>query len=154
LEKWWALQVVSFVARDPGSRWTPAVSREKLDEILSVPVEMRTASNALPTRATISLQAVIRNFDSARQTAVLQTKLRDFELAQLRMAPQLAVLTAEYRLALADYLGQSKRAAPPWNKHEAVPSRTSAQETLKRLDALDAKRRTIEEAIKPDFLHP
>jgi hypothetical protein len=70
------------------------------------------------------------------------------------MAPQLAVLTAEYRVALADYLGQNKRAAPPWNKHEAVPSRTSARETLKRLDALDAKRRTIEEAIKPDFLPP
>jgi hypothetical protein len=55
LEKWWTLQVVSFVARDPASRWTPAVSREKLGEILSVPVEMRTASNALPTHAHISL---------------------------------------------------------------------------------------------------
>ena len=154
LEKWWALQVVSFAARDPGSRWTPAVGREKLDEILSVPVEMRTASNALPTRARISLQAVIRSFDSERQTAILQTKLRDFELAQLRMAPQLAVLTAEYRLALADYLGQNKPAAPAWNKHEAVSSRTSARETLKKLDALDAQRRTIEAAIKPDFLRP
>jgi hypothetical protein len=80
--------------------------------------------------------------------------LRDFELAQLRMAPQLAVLTAEYRLAIADYLGQSKRVAPHWNKHEVVPSRTSARETLKKLDALDAKRRTIGAAVKPDFLHP
>jgi hypothetical protein len=80
--------------------------------------------------------------------------LRDFELAQLRMAPQLAVLTAEYRLALADYLGQSKRATPPWNKHAPVSSKASPRDTLKKLDALDAKRRTIEEAIKPDFLHP
>jgi hypothetical protein len=45
-------------------RWTPAVSRDKLEEILSVPVEMRTASNALPAHAEVSLQAVIRNFDS------------------------------------------------------------------------------------------
>jgi hypothetical protein len=154
LEKWWALQVVNFAARDPGSRWTPAVSREKLDEILSVPVEMRAASNALPTRATFSLQAVIQNFDSGQQTAILQTELRDFELAQFRMAPQLAVLNSEYRLTLADYLGQNKRDTSPWNKHGAVSSRTSARETLKKLDALDAKRRTIEATIKPDFLRP
>jgi len=51
VEKWWAVQVVSFVARDPGPAWTPAVSRDKLDEILSVPVKMRTASNALPAHA-------------------------------------------------------------------------------------------------------
>ena len=154
LEKWWALRVVSFVARDPGSRWTPAVSREKLDEILNVPVEMRIASNALPTRATISLQDVIRSFDSARQTSVFQTKLRDLELAQFRMAPQLAVLTAEYHLAIADYLGQSKRVAPPWNKHAPLSSKASPRDTLKKLDALDAKRRTIEVDIKPDFFHP
>jgi hypothetical protein len=154
LEKWWALQVVSFAARDPGSRWTPAVSREKLDEILSVPVEMRTASNALPTRASISLQAVIRSFDSGRQTEILQTKLRDFEVAQFRMAPQLAVLTAEYRMALADYLGENKPAAPVWNKHAPVYSKASPRDTLKKLDALDVERRTIEAAIKPDFLRP
>jgi hypothetical protein len=97
---------------------------------------------------------VIQSFDSEQQTTILQTKLRDFELAQLRMAPQLAVLTAEYRFALADYLGQNKRAAPAWNKRGAVSSRTSARETLKKLDALDAKRRIIEAAIKPDFFHP
>jgi hypothetical protein len=65
VEKWWALQVVGFAARDPGPMWTPAASRDRLDEILSVPVEMRTASNALPAHAQISLQAVIRNWDRA-----------------------------------------------------------------------------------------
>src|SRR5208283_1210869 len=49
VEKWWALQVVNFVARQTGPAWTTAVSRDKLDEILRVPVEMRLASNALPT---------------------------------------------------------------------------------------------------------
>src|ERR1017187_10782716 len=103
VEKWWAVQVVSFVARAPGPAWTPVVSRDKLDEILSVPVKMRTASNALPAHAEISLQAVIRNFDRARQVAILQTKLRDLELSQLRMAAPSAVLNGEYRRAIADY---------------------------------------------------
>ena len=150
VEKWWALQVVGFVARDPGPAWTPAVSRDKLDEILSVPVEMRTASNALPAHAEISFQAVIRNFDRAQQAAILQTKLRDLELSQLRMAPPLAVLADGYRQALADYLDPGKRArpVPRIGKHPpVVSSQPTVADTLKKLDALDAQRRAIESAI-------
>jgi len=154
LEKWWALQVVSFLAHGPGPRWTPAVSREKLDEILSVPVEVWTSSNALPVRAEVSLQAVIRNFEPPRQTAILQIKLRDIELAQLRMAAPLAALTDEYRLAVASYLGQNTgMRQPPWSKHP-LPQKTSARATLKKLDALDAQRQTIELSIKPDVWTP
>jgi hypothetical protein len=157
VEKWWAVQVVSFVARDPGPGWTPAVSRDKLDEILSVPVEMRTASNALPAHAEISLQAVIRNFDRARQVAILQTKLRDLELSQLRLAPPFAVLTGEYRRAIADYLGSGQRTSPVlrWVKHPFTSSsKTIMNGTLRKLDALDAQRRAIESAIKPGGMSP
>ena len=157
VEKWWAVQVVSFVARDPGPAWTPAVSRDKLDEILSVSVAMRTASNALPARAEISLQAVIRNFNRARQVAILQTKLRDLELSQLRMAAPFAVLTDEYRRAIADYLGSGQRPSPVlrWIKHPfASSSKTIMNGTLRKLDALDAQRRAIESAIKPGGLPP
>jgi hypothetical protein len=153
LEKWWALRVVNFMARDPGPRWTPAVSREKLDAILSVPVEFRTASNNLPVHAEVSLQAVIRNFDSARQTAILQTKLRDLELAQYRMAAPLAALTDAYRRVIADYLGQGKKTGTvrSTTRHsQAASQKVDAGDTLKKLDALDARRRTVESAIQPD----
>jgi len=152
VEKWWALQIVDFVARDPGPRWTTAVSRKQLDEILSVPVEMRTASNALPVHAAISLQAVIRNWDPARQAAILHVKLRDLELAQLRMAAPLAVLTDGYRQALADYLGlgNSPSFVRRWIKHPFTSSsKLTLEDTLQRLDALDARRRAIESALKP-----
>jgi hypothetical protein len=157
VEKWWAVQVVSFVAHDPGPAWTPAVSRDKLDEILRLPVEMRTASNALPARAEISLQAVIRNFDRERQVAILQTKLRDLELSQLRMAPQFAVLTGEYRRTIADYLGSGQRTSPVlwWVKHPFTSSsKTIMNRTLTKLDALDAQRRAIASAIKPGGMAP
>jgi hypothetical protein len=157
VEKWWALQVINFVARSPGPAWTPEVSREKLDQILSVAVDFRTASNALPVRAEVSLQAVIRNVDSPRQMAILQTKLRDLELAQLRMARSLAAVTAGYRAALADYLGQRWETPPPppFGKHPvAVPQRASASDTLEKLDALDAQRRATESVIKPDYWRP
>ncbi len=157
VEKWWALQVIDFVARNPGPTWTPAASREKLDQILNVPVDFRTASNALPVHAEVSLQAVIRNFDSARQMAILQIKLRDLELAQFRMARPLAALTAGYRAALADYLGQSQQTTPvsPLGKHPlAVSQKAGADDTVKKLDALDAQRRAIESSIKPDIWRP
>jgi hypothetical protein len=157
VEKWWAVQVVSFVARDPGPAWTPAVSRDKLDEILRVPVEMRTASNALPAHAEISLQAVIRNFDRARQVAILQTKLRDLELSQLRLAPPFAVLNGEYRRAIADYLGSGQRTSPVLRRFKhpfTSSSKTIMTDTLKKLDALDARRRAIGTAIKLGGVSP
>jgi hypothetical protein len=153
VEKWWALQVINFVAHSPGPAWTPAVSRDKLDQILSVPVDFRAVSNALPVHAEVSLQAVIRNFDSARQTAILETKFRDLELAQLRMARPLAVLTAGYRAALADYLGQDRQTASAarFGRYSSVvPQKAGASVTLEKLDALDAQRRAIESTIKPD----
>jgi hypothetical protein len=151
VEKWWALHTVIFSARSPGPQWTIAASREKLDEILSVAVEFRSTSNSLPNTAEISLQSVIHNFDSTRQTEILQTKLRDLELAQFRMAPSLAVLTAEYRNALAGYLGESpvKRNL---TMNRNAPKTISAYETLKILNALDAQRRAIALATPPRFM--
>jgi hypothetical protein len=152
VEKWWALQVVNFVAHDPGPAWTPAVSRARLDEILSVPVEMRTASNALPAHAEISFQAVLRNFDRPRQVEILQPKLRDLELAQLRMAASFAVLVDGYHRALADYLNPVKRRipVPHFGKHPpVVSSQVAVADTVKKLDALDAQRRAIETGLKP-----
>jgi hypothetical protein len=150
VEKWWALQVVNFVSRDPGPAWTPEVSRARLAEILSVAVEMRAASNTLPTHAEISFQAVIRNFDQSQQAGILQIKLRDLELSQLRMATPFAVLADGYRRALADYLDPGKRArpVPRFGRHPVVilPPPTAA-ETLEKLDALDAQRRAVESAI-------
>ena len=153
VEKWWAVQTVSFVARDPGLAWTLAVSRGKLDEILRVPVEMRAASNALPAHAEVSFQAVLRNFDRSQQVVILQPKLRDLELLQLRLAAPFAVLADGYRRALADYLDPGQRVAPRLHlgKHPpVVSSRPTVAGTLKKLDALDARRRAVESAMKPD----
>jgi len=143
VEKWWALQTVIFTAQSPGPQWTPSISREKLDEILSVPADFRSASNSLPVRAEVSLQDVIRNFNSEVQTQILNVKLHDLEVAQFRMSQSMAILAAEYRNALAGYLGEiqvSRRGVIV----EKVGSRfVSARDTLRILNALDARRRSI-----------
>jgi hypothetical protein len=139
VEKWWALRVVQFASRNPGPHWTPAASRDQLAGLLTVPVEFRDSSNSLPTHAEISLQSAIRSFDAAQQSVVLETKLRDLALAQLRLTPPFAALAEGYRAALSDFL---------------MRKRASLKNTLKRLDALDAWRRAAEAAIKPDLPLP
>jgi hypothetical protein len=143
VEKWWALRVVAFAAHVPGAQWTTAVSRDKLNGILRVPVEIRESADALPSHDEISLQSAIRSFGQPQQNAILQTKLRDLELAQLRLTPPLAALAAEYRRALAEYLGERKtktglRHAKP--RH----SKSDTETLLKKLDALDGRRKEIE----------
>jgi hypothetical protein len=146
VEKWWSLQVVNFAARNSGALWTFAVSRDRLDVILSVPAEFRVASNSLPVHTEVSLQAVVRNFDPDRQKDILQTKLRDLELAQFHVAPQFAAVTAGYHLAISEYLGLHREVRPqfPISKHPVVWQKPSAAETIKKLDALDAQRRNVE----------
>jgi hypothetical protein len=156
LEKWWVLQTVSFAAGDDGPIWTFAASRSRLDEILSVPAEFRFASNSLPVHVVVSLQSVVHNFDSARQTAILQAKVRALGLVQWRMDPQCAVLAAAYREVLADYLGRGNDVAPAPRAARAAaqnpPSllfNRSAADIVGKLDALDARRRTLANAIRP-----
>ena len=153
LEKWWALAVVNFAARDPGPGWTLTVTRQKLDDILRVPVALRMTSNSLPARTDISLQAIIRNLEPDRQYTILQTKLRDLDLAQLRVARPYAVLTAEYRRAIGSYLGDrpANAPAPSWaaRLYRSL-QKPSAASTIKKLDALDARRRNLETTAKPE----
>ena len=143
VEKWWALQTVIFSAQSPGPQWTTGLSREKLDEILSVAVDFRTESNSLPSHTEISLQEVIKNFQSGAQLEILHMKLHELETAQFRMAPALAVLAAEYRNAIAGYLGEAEvdRRGVIVTKYSSRV--VSARDTLERLNALDARRRAI-----------
>jgi hypothetical protein len=146
VEKWWSLRVVALAAHDPGPQWNAAVSREKLDALLAVPVDVRFDSNALPTRTEISLQAALQNFPVPQQLAVMRTRLRDLELAQLRFAPAYAVIAAGYRAALAEFLGEpASRQSNPANKHAARQRHTqvSVAETISRLDVLDQQRRAL-----------
>jgi hypothetical protein len=147
VEKWWALRVVNFVARDPGPRWSAAISRDRLAELLSVPVEFRSDSNALPTHAEISLQAAIENLSPPERDAVVLSKLRDLALVELRLAPPFGQLADSYRVVLTDFFGEQNKPAPVsgTNKHAPTMNRkASLAVTLNKLAALDRRRREAE----------
>ena len=146
VEKWWSLRAVHFAARDPGPRWTPAASRERLAELLAVPVEFRSAPGALPEYTSVSLQMAVQNFSDAQCQSVLGLRLRDFEMAQFRMAQPFAALTDGYRVALAEFL--SAKTSTVVGKHGVATRRyVGVRETVKKLDALDVRRRAVEEKM-------
>lgn len=160
VEKWWSLRVVGFAARDPGPRWTPAASLERLTELLAVPVDIRTSSNALPQHMEISLQTAIRSFDAPQRAVILPVKLRDLEMAEFRLAPEYAALAENYRSTLAGFLGEEKKLPAGAVMHRnSERQRTGKAETIRRLDALDTRRRELEikvrvEAIRKNLIHP
>lgn len=151
MEKWWTLRVVSFATRNPGPRWSPSVSQQRLAEALAVSADFRGTSNALPWHMEVSLQTAIRNFDAKQQSTVLPVKLRDLELAELRLAPDFAALARGYRSALAGYLGAGPAPHPGiLVKTPAASSRNDKEQVIKQLDALDARRRELEVRLRED----
>jgi hypothetical protein len=146
VEKWWSLHLVKFTALGRGPHWNLDESRARFADLLAVPVEFRSATNALPQRMTVALQTAIRSFSAAQSESVVRLKLRDFGMAQFQMSPPFNALAAGYHTALADFLGEQKnvRATVP-DKHSQPAHRiASVDETLKKLDILDARRREIE----------
>ena len=153
VEKWWSLQVVSFLSRDPGPAWTPEVSRWRFNEILTVPVEIRASSNSLPEHATMTFQKAILQLNYGQQEAIFNAKVGELGIAQLRLIPILARFASAYRHVLADYLGL-KIETPLRTAGRSVSPRTSARETLEKLDFLDVQRQKVEANIKPDVWKP
>jgi hypothetical protein len=151
VEKWWALRVVDFVQRAPGPHWTTEVSIARLEDLLQVPVETRTAPDALPAHAEISLQAALKNLPPEEQDELLRVKVRDLALTELRLAAPFAGLADGYRVTLADYLGELKTVKPAsvHDKHAGLEERANLMITLKRLTALDARRLSAENRLIP-----
>ena len=141
LEKWWALQVVFFVGRDPSQLWTIEESWSKLDQALRLPVDIRRSLGDLPARADVTLQTVIQQWNLAQQTTIIESKVRELESTRRRIAPEFMALTDDYRQTLSTYLEQRREG---WLKANlwfsgTTPKKATA-EVLRQLDALDAKR--------------
>ena len=151
LEKWWDLQLVHFTGRNPSQLWTVEDSWRKLDQILRTPVEIRRATNDLPAHADVSLQAVIREWDSIRQAPVINGKLRDLELARLRVAPEFVELVEGYHRVLTNFIRHREQAGLvlPVAKFNQPRLKPLTRETLKQLDELDAQRTALRPQLSP-----
>lgn len=145
LEKWWTLQAAFFVGRDHQHLWTLEESAQKLDAILHASIAIRTSANELPARSDVSLQGVIREWDTVRQLATLPGKLNDLAEARRRVAPQFMMLVNDYAVVLDEYIKERKKSASTFgNFFSLSPSiKKVAAETMRQLDVLDVRRAQI-----------
>jgi len=156
LEKWWALQIAHLNGRDPDRLWTTSDSLRKLDELLKVQVGVRQAQTNLPASALVSLQRVIQEWDSLRQTPMLKTKLIELDAARLRVANDVTPLVDEYRMVITSYLNQ--RNAPGFafmpGKHGPPGVRQLVREAIRSLNELDRRRGELQPAETAAVIPP
>jgi hypothetical protein len=141
-EKWWALTIAQFTGRDEANAWPLPASLEKLQEALSVSVEIRASPNELPRRVAVPLQHVLGGSDFAQQTQLLRLKLRQLEFLRMRVPPELVPLVSNYLATLGRYLEQ--RALPSMasghQRQAPLPARALLRQTRRALDDLDRQR--------------
>ncbi len=142
VEKWWTLQVVHFVGRDPMHLWTVVESWQKLADLLGISIAVRRNSQELPDYAVVTLQTVIHEWEPLRQTGTISGKINELEMAQMRVAPQFIALVSDYRRVLTAYLQQRARAASTFGKLWLFTPGVGkvVDEAVQQLDQLDQQR--------------
>ncbi len=145
VEKWWTLQVVHFVGRDPMHLWTVTESWQKLADLLRASVAVRRTSGEMPAHADVTLQTVIREWEPLRQTATIRGKINELEMAQMRVGPEFITLVDEYRRVLTTYLERRERAASTFAKLWLFTPGVAkvVRETVQQLDELDQRRAAL-----------
>ncbi len=137
VEKWWSLTVTQMKLRDSSVRWSVTEAREKLEEILSTPMEMRLAPGELPFIMPVTLQTVLTNWDFEQQTPLLQAKLAQLQLTRLRLPPEMLAVNDGYRAALAKYL-QARGHLGRWFRERKAHA--ALEQVITELNTLDQRR--------------
>ncbi len=142
VEKWWALRLANARGRDQVQGWSREASRDKLREVVHLPTQVRASPRSLPESSEISLQKLIELWDFPAQRQALDGVIRKLVSLRANCAPEVVGLVTEYQRVLEQYLGLRVQAGyePRQNKGRSpVSAQRVVQQTLKELDALDAR---------------
>jgi hypothetical protein len=156
VEKWWAVTLVNFFRRDDTQMWSWEVSLSKLTEALNATATLPLQTNALPVRAEVPLQTILAEWDFGRQKPALEAKLKQLQLLRVNTHPDLLQLVDGYLLCLLDYVDRRTTAgyAPTSRLQPTVNPKLFAQETIRRLDALDVQRVSLVQRGPPQPATP
>jgi hypothetical protein len=119
-----------------------------LDEVLGAHAEVRIATNDLPQHTRITLQGIVRDWNTEDQARLLHGKLVQLQSLRLRISPELAPLLDEYRLTIAQYLNRRSLADADSYARNQGAQRHAALETISQLDALDVLRQRVRTAAR------
>jgi hypothetical protein len=86
---------------------------------------------------------VIRDWDFARQSPVVRTKLTELDLARQRVAGEFLPLVDDYRQLLANYLTQRGQLGRTSVRVNPPTARSVMRDALKQLEVLDQQREKV-----------
>jgi hypothetical protein len=152
VEKWWALDLAHFMERDLTQVWPLDESWQKLTDTLSSPVQIRTDTNQMPLHSEVSLQTIVRDWNRESQTDALKQKMQELQLLRLRIAPKLTPLVDGYRQTLETFLQKRDEASVTYWMRKQAGARHWAEQTIRQLDELDARREAARPPSKPEKL--
>ena len=149
VEKWWALCCVQSPEQGLARNNRASGNWNDFDQTLRTPAPARTGITTQAARAEVSLQTIIREWDRMQQTQALPGKVRELDLLRSRASPDLALLAQEYCQVLEAYLQHQQWVKPITLLGPKAGLSRVAEETLQRLDALDARREALRPAKAP-----
>jgi hypothetical protein len=147
VEKWWSLTLIEFTTRDQRQAWSVETSARRLDELLQTRVEYRNGTNTLPELRLVDLKSVLQKSDSALEQQAIEEKISQLNYTTPYMAPQVGALAIAYKKTLETFLQRRNgsevrtglRSTPEAQRQELI------DETIRRVSALDQKRRALAE---------
>lgn len=148
VEKWWAVNLAGFTGRNQWQMWSAEKALDGLAEVLRVDVEVRADAKAVPSKSTVTLQTVLRDWDYTRQQSALQ--IVRVQLAQLRMnmPPELLRTLDAYLAVLNTYLAKRPVSGFSPVRGQAVTTGNQlARAAIRELDGLDGERENLRVAI-------
>jgi hypothetical protein len=147
VEKWWSLTLVEFTTRDQRQAWGSDMSIRKLDELLMTRVEIRNATNSLPETRLVDLNTIFEEGDWALQREAINDKITQLSYTAPHMAPQVGALALEYKRTLQNFVKRrdGMQVRPGLRTTVAAQKQTTTTDTMRRLAALDQRRRMLAE---------
>lgn len=144
VEKWWELNLTHVTGRNQGETWPVTETWERLDEILSATVEVRSKPDELPQTARVSIQDVLREWERAQRLPILREKLAQLDLLAVRSAPEFRVIISDYRQLLQDYLQKFAKLKPEdYSKNPSSDAR-AASTAIQALAQLESRRQALQ----------
>ena len=137
VEKWWSLDLAQLKTRESSVLWSTVEARQRIEEILYTPLQVRLDDEDLPHVTPVALQTVLNDWNFTQQSPLLQGKLMQLRAARVRLTPEMATLTDGYATVLEKYL-QARSHEGRWFRERKA--RAAVAGALQALNNLDARR--------------
>jgi len=146
VEKWWALQVISFTGRDPSQLWSSQESFEKIAALFRIPVDIHMMAQKMPARKDVGLDEVIVSWNVIRQTPVLENIAFQLRSMRVRVANEYLPICDEMRVVLENFLLQRESLSNTRKGAAQTNPKVLRQTAVKKLQAVSDQLQKIQTA--------